>query len=423
MKMLLLSLLLLQILGNSNVIMGDMICNIVDYGAIEGVDDNALANQKAISAAIKDCGKHSGSLLLFPTGNFVTAPIYFSVSDITIHLVAGATLIASDKFEYYRPGKGYEDSFDPPLQSFNKSTNKPIILLPNDTPVDQLDADGSDPGASAGGFESVINFKKGKNIRLEGLGSIDGRGLKWWEEKGNLSEKAPFLFTISHVENFVITDLTVSNSPHIFFHITTSTQVEIFNVKVQGPADAANTAAFGISSCNGVHIHDVDIEAGDDCVAVTHESTNVLIENSSFRYCHGLSLGTEIAHVTNVLFRNIKMIGVSNGLRIKSKKNKGGFIQNITWSDIEIYDSNYPITITLNENKGFNDPVVQDITYMNIFSTNSGRAGVFDCPGASVCKNFFAKNITITNYGKAFECNNIYGTFVDSDPKLCWINQ
>jgi len=154
----------------------EVLCNILDYGAIEGDEDNALVNQKAITDAITDCGKNSGSRLLIPPGDFVTAPIYFTFSDMTIHLVAGASLIASDKVEYYRSGKHFTNVFVPSLESFSKSSNWSTMSVRSDNHAIN---GGGGGGFSEGGFESVINFVNVQNVRVEGLGSVDGRGLKW----------------------------------------------------------------------------------------------------------------------------------------------------------------------------------------------------------------------------------------------------
>jgi len=262
------------------------------------------------------------------------------------------------------------------------------------------------------------------------LGSIDGRGLKWWEAKGNISAKAPFLFEFQKCNNFILQDVVAFNSPHIFFHVGKCKNFTVLNVKTEGPEDAANTASFGVASTEDFYMKGCDLASGDDCVTVVRTSTNCLVEYSTFRYCHGLSLGTDIEHVTNTVFRNIKIIGAVNGARIKSKKGAGGFVQNITFSDIEMYDTTYPLIVTLNENKlndlsnvgsKPNSPEVKDVLFRNIFSHGSLHAGLFDCPDGAICSGFVADNVTLADYEKGLTCSGeIHGRTSDVDPPFCW---
>jgi polygalacturonase len=387
---------------------GGKVCNILDYGAVEGSEnDNAMDNQKALHTASDDCGKTPGSTVLISGGSYISGPVYFTQNDITWHIDADATLIATDIFSYYKPKDISGD----------------------------LDAKALRGGELTAAFENVFTFVS-KNGKLEGLGTVDGRGLKWWEAKGNLSAKAPFLFEFQKCENFVLKDIITFNSPHIFFHVGKSKNFTVINVKTEGPEDAANTASFGVASTEDFYMTGCDLASGDDCVTVVRTSKNCLVENSTFRYCHGLSLGTDIEHVINTVFRNLKIIGAVNGARIKSKKGAGGFVQNITFSDIEMWETDYPIIITLNENKLLNNknnsddensskagPDVKDVFFRNIYSHSSLHAGYFECIEGAVCTGFVAHNITIANFDKELYCDGtIIGTATDVSPPFtpCW---
>ena len=68
--------------------------NILDYGALA---DGTTNNQKQIQAAIEDCAKTGGRVVV-PPGRFLSGTLRLQ-SDVELYLEKGSVLIASNKPE------------------------------------------------------------------------------------------------------------------------------------------------------------------------------------------------------------------------------------------------------------------------------------------------------------------------------------
>jgi len=66
-------------------------CNVYDYGA---KGDGKTMDTVPIKKAIADCSNGNGNVLLFPAGNFLTAPFNLT-SNLNVEITPGATLLAS----------------------------------------------------------------------------------------------------------------------------------------------------------------------------------------------------------------------------------------------------------------------------------------------------------------------------------------
>src|SRR5438046_10734242 len=74
--------------------------NITEFGA---VGDGKTANTKAFASAIDACAKAGGGKVVVPEGTFFTGPIDL-VSNMELHLDAGATILFSDNKDDYPLG-------------------------------------------------------------------------------------------------------------------------------------------------------------------------------------------------------------------------------------------------------------------------------------------------------------------------------
>ncbi len=169
--------------------------------------------------------------------------------------------------------------------------------------------------------------------------------------------------------------------------------VTVSSLTIISPADSPNTDGIDPSDSQDVHIYNCTISNGDDCVAVKGRCTNVLVENSTFYYGHGASVGSiqNTESVSNITFRNLVLHNTSNGCRIKAYTNSTGIAQNITWSNITLYGVDYCIELQQNyKNKGESESddahrhspsgacLFNDITFENIVGTHCHFAGVFE---------------------------------------------
>jgi hypothetical protein len=130
------------------------------------------------------------------------------------------------------------------------------------------------------------------------------------------------------------------------------------NMNIYAPAtDGHNTDGIDPFSSRQVLIDHVTIDTGDDNVAIKSgqpgseghnaASQDITIRDCTFLKGHGLSIGSEVAggvqhvHVERVTFR-----GTTAGIRMKSGRDRGSELSDLTYNDITMEDVGTPIQIT-----------------------------------------------------------------------------
>src|SRR5437660_71861 len=121
---------------------GARIFNVRDFGA-QG--DGQTLDTAAVQAAIDACTKDKGGTVVVPAGDFIVGTVELK-SNVTLHVSAAGRLLGSGKPDHYTAGKGV-----PP-------GNGNVVLLY------AVDAD---------------------NVTIEGRGTIDGQGDRFYTGKGD----------------------------------------------------------------------------------------------------------------------------------------------------------------------------------------------------------------------------------------------
>ena len=123
-----------------------------------------------------------------------------------------------------------------------------------------------------------------------------------------------------------------------------------------------------------VHISDCHISVGDDCITIKSgieteapekrgPCENITITNCTMAHGHGgVVLGSEMSGgIRNVTISNCIFVGTENGLRIKTRRGRGGVIEDVRASNIVMRDVLMPFTANLYySDKRQGDPVVAD---------------------------------------------------------------
>ena len=113
--------------------------NIVKYGA---KSDPFVLNTKSINAAIDDCSKKGGGVVLVPGGFWVTGPIVLK-SNVNLHLLRDAIIQFTDDYNEYKLVEGNWE------------------------------------GVKAVRNQSPLSATNAENIAITGSGVIDGNGDAW----------------------------------------------------------------------------------------------------------------------------------------------------------------------------------------------------------------------------------------------------
>jgi polygalacturonase len=293
-----------------------------DYGA---VGDGRTLNTQAIQAAIDTCRRHGGGTVTVPAGNFLTGSIFLR-DNLTLNLEAGAVLLGSEDLRDY-----------------------PIV-------------NGRWEGAEQPTYASLITGADLRNIAVVGRGTIDGQGAQWWQRftAKTLEYARPRLIAFANCHNVLIEGITAINSPSWTIHPVRCENVTIHRVSIINPADSPNTDGINPDSCRMVRIASCYVSVGDDCVTIkagveTEDADkrapceNVTITNCTMAHGHGgVVIGSEMSGgVRNVVISNCVFIGTDRGLRFKSRRGRGGVVEDIRISNIVMTDVLCPLTMNL----------------------------------------------------------------------------
>ena len=280
--------------------------NVLEYGVSrDGVTDNTVVLQELL-----DSLQNTGGILCFPAGEYVTCSLRL-YSNTTIYLEAGAVLKAGADKESY-----------------------PII--------------GEDmiPGFVRGTRRGILFALNAENVTVKGEGRIDGCGYHWWQS-GESDERRPRTIQFINVNNVTIEGIKICNSPCWTIHPIHCSNVNIHNVTINNPYKSPNTDGINPESCSNVRISDCYIDVGDDCITIksglerdtfpkSFPCENITVSNCTFVHGHGgivigseMSGGVENVAVTNCIFRN-----TDRGIRIKTRRKRGGTVKDILVNNV-----------------------------------------------------------------------------------------
>jgi polygalacturonase len=205
------------------------------------------------------------------------------------------------------------------------------------------------------GKQSLLSATNAEDITIRGGGVIDGRGESWWV---NPHQIRPRLIVFDHVKHVLMENVTVENSPMWQIVPYYSDDLTFRNMKVLAPLPAGhNTDGIDPFSSGHILIDHVTIDTGDDNVAIKSgqpgsagpdaPSHDITVRDCVFLKGHGMSVGSEVAggvqhvHVERVTFK-----GTTQGIRLKSGRDRGGDLSDFTYKDITMEDVGTAVQIT-----------------------------------------------------------------------------
>jgi len=210
--------------------------------------DKSSDATQAIQSALDACGLAGGGTVYVPPGDYVIGPIFLR-SGVELRLEAGATLWATtDKTAYFKDGA-------------IPTTNH---------------AAGSEPHTDY----QLINGEGLRDIALTGRGTIHGRGAAvWWGKE----KFRPWVLSLRDCENVLLEGITTRESPTHTFSFRQVTTLRIRGISVFNDPKSPNTDGFALVGCRDIHISEVTMDTGDDCITVHGGTSDLTVVNSSFR--------------------------------------------------------------------------------------------------------------------------------------------
>lgn len=342
---------------------------------------------------ILDGFKENGGELYFPSGEYTFGSLRLW-SDTSIILGAGARILASTDFDKYP--RVFEDE----VKGFIRGTRRGIFY-----------AEGSE------------------NITIKGEGVIEGNGSAWWEKEGDYTR--PRTISFINCKNILIEGIKIYNSPCWTIHPICSENISIKGVMIKNPYDSPNTDGINPESCKNVRISDCLVDVGDDCITLKSgwendtlqkqfPCENITVTGCTFVHGHGgVVMGSEMSGgVKNVTVSNCVFQNTERGIRIKTRRRRGGFVEDIIVNNV-IMD-NVIAGITINgfymhgeQNAPYNElftrekmplrddtPTIKNILISDVIIKEAQASGIYflgipECP----IENVNIKNIVVDTKG------------------------
>ncbi|HSK88141.1 MAG TPA: glycoside hydrolase family 28 protein [Anaerolineales bacterium] len=298
------------------------IYNVRMHGAL---GDGQTLDSPAIQKVIDSCAEQGGGTVYLPAGQYLAGSLFLR-NNITLFLDSGAVICGSEN--------------------------------PQDYPVIHSRWEGMHQDT----YAPLIAGEHLQNIAVLGRGTIDGRGAVWWKAKKEktLAHPRPRLISFSECTNVLIEGITAINSPSWTINPVHCQNVNIRGITIINPADSPNTDGINPDSCRFVRISDCYVSVGDDCITIKsgteHERPDlhapcrdITITNCTLERGHGgVVIGSEMSGgVKNVVISNCVFIGTDRGIRIKSRRGRGGTIEDIRVSNLIMDGVLCPFTMNL----------------------------------------------------------------------------
>lgn len=324
-----------------------------DFG---GCNDGVFDNTETFARAFETIAE--GGCLTIGPGTWRTGPIIINGHDIEVYMQKDAEIVFIPEEEYYRPVYSR-------WEGINCYCMHPCLYI--------IDA---------------------QRISIRGEGTLDGSGIYWWNlflgkqmpriEPMTKTEKQlalmnpgfksqggggggrrsqflrPPLVQIKNASEILLEGITLQNSPFWTLHPLYSSNLVFRNLSIKNPKDAPNTDGIDLDSCQDVMIEGCVIDVGDDGIALKSGSgpdgiltgiptKDVRITGCTVYNAHGGAvIGSETAAgIHDVEVSNCLFDGTDRGIRIKTRRGRGGTISHLSFRGIKMIKNLCPLTINL----------------------------------------------------------------------------
>jgi polygalacturonase len=360
--------------------------SVKECGAVgDGIADDTAAIQRAI----EDANSHSGGAVIFSGGVFLSGPL---------NLASGTRLQLN------------EDAI--------------LKMLP-------MERYAAVAGSGGGRYQAFITANGLHDVAITGSGTIEGQGQPWWDlfKAGTLMAKRPIEAMFVNSTRVFVRGVRFQNAPNIHLVVSGSSDVTIDGVRVETTPASPNTDGFNLRGKN-ILVQNCVISCGDDNIAMSGPTEGVTIRDCKFLRGHGLSIGSYTrGGLENMLVDNCTFDKTESALQGKCDRERGGVVQNLSYSNIRITGVKHPIWFHSEYTRKMKDPneekyvpadsltpVWKNVTFTNITAIVPAKypAGtLWGLPEAPI-ENFTFRNVNITA-SRGFEVYYAKGIILGSD--------
>jgi polygalacturonase len=341
----------------------DYTVSIMDFGA---VGDGQTLNSDAFAEAISVVSENGGGRVIIPRGVWLTGPIVLK-SNINLHAEAGALVIFSKDKELY------------PLIESNwegwKTVRSLSPLYGKDLENIAFTGEGIFDGSgevwrlvkrekmtdnqwkklvNSGGIVSEDgklwfpseSYRKGRELRAE-LRPWFSDNLEEYQDSRDFYR--PVLVSLVNCNKVLIDGPVFQNSAAWCIHPLLCENLTVRNIDVRNPWYSQNGDGIDIESCKNSVVYNCTFDVGDDAICIKSgkdkegrdrgiPTENLVVKNCVVYHGHGgVTVGSEMSGgVRNMHVSGCTFIGTDVGIRFKSTRGRGGVVEKIYLSDIDM---------------------------------------------------------------------------------------
>ena len=339
--------------------------SILNYGA---KPDGYSLNTRSINAAILDCSRQGGGVVLVPAGLWMSGPIEMR-SNVNLHLAAAAILLfTSDKSQYPLVEGVYEGKRAARNQSPISGTGLTNIAITGKGVID-----GNGDAWRAVGKSQLTESEWKEKIRSGGVLKEDGK--EWYPseqfKQAKIENKSmllvdgksladfadmkdflrPNLIVLTQCSKVLLEGITFQNSPAWCIHPLMCENLVLRNLLVKNPAYAQNGDGVDIESCKYFLVEGCTFDVGDDAICIKSGKDEegrkrgmptqygIIRNNLVYKAHGGFVVGSEMSGGANNIFvYDCSFMGTDKGLRFKSTRGRGGVVEKIYARNIYMKD-------------------------------------------------------------------------------------
>lgn len=337
--------------------------SITGFGAKSG---GQMLCSQAFADAIDALAEKGGGRVVIPRGTWLTGPITLK-SNIELYSEAGALVIFSKDKSLY-----------PLVETNFEGYNTYRCMSPiNGRDLENIAITGKGVFDGSGEVWRPVKKEKLTESQWEKLiasGGVLSDNKKTWypsqqyldgEKQAEMNvpralhtkaefEKIrdflrPVMVSLVSCKKVLIDGPVFENSPAWCIHPLMCEDFTMRNTTVRNPWYSQNGDGIDIESCKNSIIHDSNFDAGDDGICIKSgkdkegrdrgiPNENLIVKNCVVFHGHGgVTVGSEMSGgVKNLHVSNCTFIGTDVGLRFKSNRGRGGVVQGVYISNVEM---------------------------------------------------------------------------------------
>jgi len=377
-----------------------------DNGA---VGDAVVLCTAAIQKTIDQCAANGGGKVTFHPGIYITGSVFIK-SNVNFEVPKGTMLQGSQDLADY------------------KHIDSRIAGIEMNWPA------------------ALVNIIGEKNAAISGEGVINGKGKVFWDNYREMRKEydhkglrwivdydceRPRGILVSDCENVTVKDIVLYQPGFWSLHILYSTHVTVDNIIISNNIEGRGPSTDGIDidSSSKILVQNSNINCNDDnfCLKsgrdadglrVNRPCEYVVIRNCIAGHGDGLfTCGSETSGgIRNIVAYNLKGIGTKYGLRFKSTVQRGGVIENIYLSNIEMTNVRDPFVLDLNWNPAYSTSVLPNEYNPDSIPVHWTKMLMPVDPkdGTPKFKNIYFSNVTATNASTCIKVAGIESGTIDN---------